>query len=193
MLSLFDPWLKQTKWRTTFAAASHVNVVGSTGAPNCGSGSQAVGVLEPGGHFVLVDLADGHSIADVQLKVRSEMRVTNLVVVRMGDQYIVLVQDRSGGGNNGNEMVQPPQGTSTSSAAGAQVSPSICRASSPGPNQRTWTRSVFCSTNPHGSPCWCFAASTANSITTRIACGPRWWPSTAVTAASSATRTRSAR
>ena len=80
-----------------------------------------MGVLEPGGHFVLVDLADGHSIADVQLKVRAGMTVTNLLVLRMGDQYIVLVQDRSAGNNNGNEMAQPPQGALGCSCAAARI------------------------------------------------------------------------
>jgi outer membrane protein assembly factor BamB len=112
VLSLFDPWRQQPIWsERTFAAASRVDMVQQ----------QAVGVLEPGGHFVLVDLADGHSIADVQLKARSGMTVTNLVVMRMGDQYIVLVQDRSAGINNGNEMAQPPQGSLSSSARHARV------------------------------------------------------------------------
>lgn len=113
VLSLFDPWRQQAVWRErTFAAASRVDVV---------QPQQAVGVLEPGGHFVLVDLADGHSIADVQLKPRSGMTVTNLVVLRMDDQYIVLVQDRSAANNNGNEMAQPPQGAVGSSARRARV------------------------------------------------------------------------
>ena len=56
-------------------------------------GSEAVGVLEPDGHFVLLALADGRTIADLQLAVRPQFDVTDLLVTRMGEQYIVLAHD----------------------------------------------------------------------------------------------------
>ena len=84
VLALFDPWRQKAVWPSrTFASGARVSVVGN----------EAVGVLEPGGHFVLVALADGRTIADLQLAVRPDFSVTDLVVTRMGDQYIVLAND----------------------------------------------------------------------------------------------------
>ena len=63
VLALFDPWQQKAVWPSrTFASGACVSVVGS----------EAVGVLEPGGHFVLVALADGRTIADLQLEVRPQ-------------------------------------------------------------------------------------------------------------------------
>ena len=113
VLAFFDPWRQQAVWpERTFAASSRVDVVQQN----------AVGVLEPNGHFVLVDLADGHSIADVQLKVRSTMKATDLAVLQMGDQYIVIAQDRAAANNNNNsELSQPPQGMLGCSARRSRV------------------------------------------------------------------------
>ena len=61
VLGLFDPWQQKAVWPSRkFASGACVSVVGS----------EAVGVLEPSGHFVLVALADGRTIADLQLEVR---------------------------------------------------------------------------------------------------------------------------
>ena len=71
------------------------------GGPTCRwSADEAVGVLEPGGHFVLVALADGRTIADLKLEVR-RFPATDLLVTRMGDQYIVLANDNRARGDLG--------------------------------------------------------------------------------------------
>jgi len=102
VLALFDPWQQRAVWLSrTFASGARVSVVGS----------EAVGVLEPTGHFVLVALADGRTIADLNLEVRPRSSVTDLVVTRMGDQYIVLAHDnRVLGNGNQDQGFQPPQG-----------------------------------------------------------------------------------
>jgi outer membrane protein assembly factor BamB len=99
-LALFDLWKQQQVWpQRTFATGSRVDVVEQ----------DAVGVLEPDGHFVLIDLADGRTISDLKLKLRS-FNLTDLAVMRMGDQYIVIAQDRSANNNGNNEQTQPPRG-----------------------------------------------------------------------------------
>ena len=58
-LDLFDPWTQQTVWPTRrFAADARVSLVGK----------EAVGVMEPDGHFVLVELPSGRAIADLKLE-----------------------------------------------------------------------------------------------------------------------------
>ncbi len=100
VLSLFDPWRQQAVWPSrTFVSGALVSLVGS----------EAVGVLEPGGHFVLVALADGRTIADLKLDVRRDIQATDLHVTRMGDQYIVLVNDNRVQRNE-IENTQQPQG-----------------------------------------------------------------------------------
>jgi outer membrane protein assembly factor BamB len=102
VLAYFDPWLKKPVWPSRkFAASSHVSLVGC----------EAVGVLEPSGHFVLVALADGRTIADLQLEVRPQFPATDLLVTRMGDEYIVVANDNRVLGNGMEDQnVQPPQG-----------------------------------------------------------------------------------
>ena len=102
VLSLFDPWLQKAVWpERTFASGSRVDVV-----EHC-----VAAVLEPGGHFVLVDLRDGHTIADLQLKLRPHFPVMDMLVAHMGDQYIVVTQDRRSVETNNNEdQMQPLQG-----------------------------------------------------------------------------------
>ncbi len=103
VLSLFDPWQQKAVWPSrTFASGACVSMVGN----------EAVGVLEPSGHFVLVALADGHSIADLQLELRPHVPMLELIVARLGDQYIVLAHDNRVLGNGGEDQLQPLQGMS---------------------------------------------------------------------------------
>ena len=84
VLAFFDPWQQKAVWPSrTFAPGACVSM----------AGSEAIGVLEPSGHFVLIALGDGRTIADLQLPVRPQFDVTDLLVTHMGDQYIVLASD----------------------------------------------------------------------------------------------------
>jgi outer membrane protein assembly factor BamB len=101
VLALFDPWRQQAVWPSrTFAAGARVSMVGN----------EAVGVLEPGGHFVMLALADGRTLADLKLDARPNFSVTDLIVARMGDQYIVLAHDGNVGNALQDQMMQMPQG-----------------------------------------------------------------------------------
>jgi outer membrane protein assembly factor BamB len=104
VLTMFDPWRQKAVWPArTFASGARVSVIEN----------EAVGVMEPLGHFVLRALSDGHTIADLNLQARPHCPVTDLVVTRMGDQYIVLAHDnRSLGNMNEDQGMQPPQGMS---------------------------------------------------------------------------------
>jgi outer membrane protein assembly factor BamB len=95
VLTLFDPWLQKAVWPSfTFASGSCVSVVEN----------EAVGVLEPRGRFVLLGLADGHTIADLTLEARQGFHASDLLVRRMGDQYIVLAHDNRMLGNGMEEQ-----------------------------------------------------------------------------------------
>ena len=107
VLALFDPWLQRAVWRGTCAAGRR-NF--ASGAQVAVVGNEAAGILEPDGHFVLVALADGRTIADLQLAMPSQFIATEFVVARMGDQYIVLLNDNRGQANANEEQTQPPQG-----------------------------------------------------------------------------------
>ncbi len=102
VLGMFDPWLQKAVWPSRiFVAGAHVSVVDS----------EVAGVLEPSGHFVLLALADGRTVADLQLEVRPQFSLTDLVVTRMGDQYIVLAHDsRTQVNINEDNGMQQPQG-----------------------------------------------------------------------------------
>ena len=104
-LAMFDPWLQKAVW------------------PSCGlllKGARVGGGWQPGGGgsgaeraFVLLALADGRTIADLQLEVRpAPFSLTDLVVMRMGDQYIVVANDNHVLNNNNVEEqgTQQPQG-----------------------------------------------------------------------------------
>ena len=78
-LDLFDPWIQQTLWPTRkFDVHAHVSLVGQ----------EAVGVMEPDGHFVLVELSSGRTIADSKLD--AEKSAADILVVHSGKQYLLL-------------------------------------------------------------------------------------------------------
>ena len=65
VLSLFDPLEGRQEWpERKFAAGARVSLIGE----------KAVGVMEPGGRFVLYSLPDGRTIADLKLEARAVAR-----------------------------------------------------------------------------------------------------------------------
>jgi tetratricopeptide (TPR) repeat protein len=80
-LKFFDPWEQKDLWPArTFAAGARASLVGE----------EAIGVFEPNGHFVLVELRTGRTIADVKLQ--PETSLTDVTLTRLGDQYFLMVQ-----------------------------------------------------------------------------------------------------
>jgi hypothetical protein len=94
MLELFDPWAEVHVWPAKkFAPRSKTAMLGH----------EAVGVLEPDGHFLLLELPGGRTIAD--LKLQPEESLAELFVMHNGNQYFILTNSnrrRSG-------RVQPMQ------------------------------------------------------------------------------------
>ena len=93
-LELSDPWEQRQIWPPRKL---------SSGAKFDMVGEEAVGVLEPDGHFVLVGLPDGRTIVDVKLE--RELLVASVSVFRSGDQY-VLATSRSEPRARPNRVVQ---------------------------------------------------------------------------------------
>ena len=181
VLALFDPWQQKAVWPSrNFAAGARVSVVGS----------EAVGVLEPGGHFVLVALADGRTIADVKLEVRPHFSVTDLVVTRMGDQYIVLAHDnRTQGNGNEDQAMQPLQGMSCYPLRRARIYALDLQGKLAWPAPVDIDHQHFLLSQPGQLPVLLFAAFHYDNRGGRPnTCGPRWWQSIAATAASFTTR-----
>ncbi len=59
VLELFDPWTQKSVWpRREFSFHAQYSILGN----------ELIGILEPKGEFVLLNLADGRPIADVDLK-----------------------------------------------------------------------------------------------------------------------------
>jgi outer membrane protein assembly factor BamB/tetratricopeptide (TPR) repeat protein len=82
VLELFDPWQQRQVWPPReFSAGAKSEMVGQ----------EAIGVLEPGGRFVLIGLPDGRTIADVELQ--RERRVSLISVFRAGDQYVLVTSN----------------------------------------------------------------------------------------------------
>ncbi len=78
VVTLRDTWTGEVKWTHTFRA-------GAKGAVVAG---EAVGVLEPSGHFILVRLADGHRLADHRLE--PEEKLSGICLLRSSDQYLLV-------------------------------------------------------------------------------------------------------
>jgi hypothetical protein len=88
VLTLVDPLEGRDLWRgRKFAAGAHACVVDD----------KVVGVMEPGGRFVLVSLPDGRTIAD--LKLEAEPLLTELTLLASGGQYFVLTRTSQGENN----------------------------------------------------------------------------------------------
>ena len=79
-LELFDPWRQQAVWPArTFHAAARVAL----------ADEEAIGVMEPNGHFVLLELPSGRTIADLKLEADD---LSEIFLVHSGEQYLLLAQ-----------------------------------------------------------------------------------------------------
>ena len=88
ILEMFDPWTQKSVWpRREF----------SPRAQYCLLENEAIGVLEPDGEFVLLNLADGRIIVRATLK--AEPNLAELTVLADADRYMVLTHDRYQGPN----------------------------------------------------------------------------------------------
>ena len=178
VLGLFDPWLQKAVWPSrNFASGACVSVVGN----------EAVGVLEPDGHFVLVALADGRTIADVKLEVRPQLTLTDLVVMRMGDQYIVLAHDNRILGNGNEDQMQPAQGAFCYPVRRARLYALDLKGKPAWPAPVDVDHQQFLLSQPARLPVLLFAGFHFNNragISMNNVGGPRWWRSIAATAAS---------
>ena len=82
VLSLFDPLDGHQQWQGgKFAAGTLVRLINE----------KAVGLMEPGGRFVLYSLPDGRTIAD--LKLEAEPALRDLILLESGDKYFLLTSD----------------------------------------------------------------------------------------------------
>ena len=78
-LVLYDLLESRDAWPPRkFAAGAHAAM----------AGEEAVGIMEPNGHFVLVGLPDGRTIAD--LKLEAEPSLLEMSLLPIGDQYFLL-------------------------------------------------------------------------------------------------------
>lgn len=85
VLELFDPWTQKSVWpRTEFSFRAQFCIVGN----------EFIGILEPKGEvgeFVLLNLADGRTVAEVKLK--PEPDLTDLTVIASEDRFLVLTHE----------------------------------------------------------------------------------------------------
>jgi hypothetical protein len=109
VLSSFDPLEGRQEWpERKLAAGARVSMIGE----------KAVGVMEPGGRFVLCSLPDGRTIADLKLEGEPSLREITLLESR--GQYFLLTSDstadndirwrrnpRGGGGRRGFQSICP--------------------------------------------------------------------------------------
>ncbi|HEY4759859.1 MAG TPA: PQQ-binding-like beta-propeller repeat protein [Thermoguttaceae bacterium] len=79
VLEVYDPWTQKSAWEPRKFAID---------AQYCLVGSEAIGVMQPSGQFVLLNLPDGRTLAEVKLK--AEPNLVDLTVMESDDQYLVL-------------------------------------------------------------------------------------------------------
>jgi len=83
VLELVDPWENRSLWPPKeFAAGAKLRYVEEG----------TVGVYEPEGRFVLVDLSDGRTVIDAQL--RPDRSLSEFLVLPSSDQYLVVLYKR---------------------------------------------------------------------------------------------------
>jgi outer membrane protein assembly factor BamB/tetratricopeptide (TPR) repeat protein len=101
VLELFDPWTQQAVWpRREFSFHAQYAILGN----------EAIGVLEPKGSFVLLNLADGRPIAELDLK--GQPHLSELTLMAWGDQFLVLAHDSYQEANAPPRPLQPVGGSS---------------------------------------------------------------------------------
>ncbi|MBN2473024.1 MAG: PQQ-binding-like beta-propeller repeat protein [Pirellulales bacterium] len=99
VLELFDPWQQRELWPSrTFSAASKTSLVGQ----------EAIGVFEPDGHFVLVSLTNGRTVAEAKLE--AETNLAQVFVFRSGDQYVLVTNGALSLPADNQRMTQPLPG-----------------------------------------------------------------------------------
>ncbi|HLA85841.1 MAG TPA: PQQ-binding-like beta-propeller repeat protein [Thermoguttaceae bacterium] len=82
-LELFDPWKQKTAWGPhSFSAAARCNLLDG----------EAVGVMEPDGHFVLLALRDGETRIDARLE--PEPRLEEIILLDSGWGTILVTSGR---------------------------------------------------------------------------------------------------
>jgi outer membrane protein assembly factor BamB len=93
-LKFMDPLDGHAMWPAkTFSNAAHASVIGT----------EVVGVLEPKGHFVLLGLSDGRTIADVMLQ--SEPNLLDVGLLTDGVRYFLITRNVSHSSRN--RSIQP--------------------------------------------------------------------------------------
>ncbi|MGA2799389.1 MAG: hypothetical protein ABSE63_17540, partial [Thermoguttaceae bacterium] len=82
VLELFDPWTQKSLWPSReFSFHAQFSILGN----------ELIGILEPKGDFVLLNMADGRPIADLNLKAQPYM--AELTLIASENQCLVLVHD----------------------------------------------------------------------------------------------------
>ncbi|MCE5267341.1 MAG: PQQ-binding-like beta-propeller repeat protein [Planctomycetaceae bacterium] len=99
VMTLVDPLEGRDLWKgRKFANSARTFVVDE----------EAVAVMEPSGHFMLVSLRDGRAIADVRLQAEPTLQEIN--VWHWGDRYLLLTRGGAGVGNASRPMQPLPNG-----------------------------------------------------------------------------------
>ncbi len=101
-LEMFDPWQQAAAWPPrTFAADAQTALIAD----------RAVGVFQPDGRFVLLDLADGHTIVEAQLE--PEPNLIEILLLHLEDQYILITNSRGARADSPQSLPQPILGASS--------------------------------------------------------------------------------
>ncbi len=101
-LEMFDPWEQAVAWPArTFAADAQTALISN----------RAVGVFQRDGHFVLLDLADGHTIVEAQLE--AEPNLVEILLLHLADQYILITNSQGEQADAPPSLPQPILGASS--------------------------------------------------------------------------------
>lgn len=82
VLELFDPWTQKSVWPSRqFSNRAQYSILGN----------ELIGVMEPTGEFVLLNLADGRAIAELKLK--PDPYLGEIILLAFGDRFLLLSND----------------------------------------------------------------------------------------------------